>query len=70
MKGKTESEKTRSVVKACTNKLLHSFPLNSLLSSKNSEISHLGPFLQSEQFLWQDFPHEIAHIEGWFSSWT
>ena len=68
VKGKTESKKTRSVVKTCTNMLLISLPLNRLLSSKNLEISHLDPFFQSEQFLWQDFPHKIAHVEEWFPS--
>ena len=47
---KTKSEKARSVVGACINRLLPSLPLNSLLSGKNSRISHLGPFFQSEQF--------------------
>ena len=51
--------------KACTNRLLPSLPLNSLLSSKLKDLrlSHLGPFFQNRQFLWQNFPVRLPTLE-------
>ena len=48
------------------NRLFPSLPLNSLLFSKlkDSRSSHLGPLLQSKQFLWQDFDARLLTLKA------
>ena len=78
-KGNGEQRKTKWIKrevrkqecdKACTNRLLSSLPLNSLLSSKikGSEDKPFRSILSKQAIFMTGFPCEIAHIEKWFPS--
>ena len=60
------------MIGACTNRLLPSFPLNSLLSRKIKRFKDkpFRPILSKWAIFITGFPYEIAHIEEWFPSWT